>query len=59
MHTEGHIYFCRDKFRTLQLVLKPGAIVIPGGRKCWWPAERQPARAPQNAGHHVIFKELE
>ena len=48
-----------DKLRSLQLVLKAGAIVIPGGMKGWRSAERKPARAPQNAGHHVIFQESE
>jgi hypothetical protein len=59
MNTEGHIYLCRDKLRTLRLVLKPGAIVILGGRKWWWSAERKLARALKNDGHHVIFTESE
>jgi len=59
MNTEGHIYLCRDKLRTLRLVLKPGAIVILGGRKWWWSAERKLAKALKNDGHHVIFTESE
>ncbi len=59
MDTAGHIYLCRDKLRTLRLVLKPGAIVILGGRKRWWSAERKLARALKNDGHHVIFTESE
>lgn len=58
-NTEGHIYLCRDKLRTLRLVLKPGAIVILGGRNWWWSAERKLARALKNAGHHVIFTKSE
>ena len=53
--SEGHIYLCRDKLRTLRLILKPHAIVILGGRKWWWCAERKLARALRKDGHHVIF----
>ena len=59
MDTAGHIYLCRDKLRTLRLILRPGAIVILGGRKWWWSAERKLARALKNDGHHVIFTESE
>ena len=33
----AHIYLCRDKCRTVRLILKPRSIVILGGRKRWWP----------------------
>ena len=54
----GHIYLCRDKNRTLHLILKPGSIVILGGRKRWWPtAEHRLARMLKKDGHHVILAE--
>ncbi len=55
MDTAGHVYLCRDKRRTLHLILKPGAIVILGGRKWWWSAARKLARALKRDGYHVIF----
>jgi hypothetical protein len=33
MHTVAHIYLCRDKRRGVRLILKPGSIVILGGRR--------------------------
>src|SRR5579883_3097472 len=38
VETRVYIYLCRDRFQTLQSVLKPGSIVLVGGRKRrWWP----------------------
>ncbi len=33
----ARIGLCRDKGGTVQLILKPGSIMILGGRKRWWP----------------------
>jgi hypothetical protein len=51
----AHTYLCRDKRRTLHLILKPGSIVILGGKKRWWSAGRKLARVLKKNGHHVIF----
>ncbi|MGB7590527.1 MAG: hypothetical protein WCD04_04220 [Terriglobia bacterium] len=53
----AHIYLCRDKRRTVRLILKPRSIVILGGRKRWWPVEQKLARVLREDGHHVIFAE--
>jgi hypothetical protein len=33
----AHIWLCRDKCRTVRLILKPRSIMILGGRKRWRP----------------------
>ena len=54
----AHIYLCRDKRRTVRLLLKPRSIMILGGRKRWWPtAEDRLASVLKKDGHHVIFVE--
>ena len=53
----AHIYLCRDKCRTVRLILKPRSIVILGGRKRWWSVEQKLARVLKKDGHHVIFAE--
>jgi hypothetical protein len=53
----AHIYLCRDKCRTVRLILKPRSIVILGGRKRWWSVEQKLARVLKEDGHHVIFAE--
>ena len=53
----AHIYLCRDKCRTVRLILKPRSIVILGGRKRWWSVEKKLARVLSKDGHHVIFAE--
>lgn len=55
MDTAGHIFLCRDKRRTLHLILKAGSIVILGGGKGWWSKERKLAGDLRKRGHHVIF----
>jgi len=59
MEIAAHIYLCRDRRRTLRLVLKPHSLIIVGGRKRWWPtSEQRLAQALKKDGHHVIFAEL-
>ncbi len=61
VETGVQIYLCRDRVQTLTSVLKPGSIVVLGGRKrFWWPTRDQVlARDLRRAGHEVIFKEAE
>jgi len=54
----AHVYLCRDKCRTVRLILKPRSIMILGGRKRWWPtAAHKLASVLKKDGHHVIFAE--
>jgi hypothetical protein len=54
----AHVYLCRDKCRTVRLILKPRSIVILGGRKRWWStAEHRLASVLKKDGHRVIFAE--
>jgi hypothetical protein len=58
VETSVHIYLCRDRFQTLTSVLKPGSIVVLGGRKRWWPTkDERLARQLRRAGYEVLFKE--
>lgn len=58
VETNVHIYLCRDRFETLISVLKPGSIVVVGGRKRWWPTKDETlARQLRRAGYEVLFKE--
>jgi hypothetical protein len=58
VETNVHIYLCRDRFETLTSVLKPGCIVVVGGRKRWWPTKDEIlARQLRRAGYEVLFKE--
>ncbi len=65
VETSVQIYLCRDRFETLASVLKPGSIVVLGGKKRRWPARWVPskdkllARQLRRAGHEVVFKETE
>ena len=54
------IYLCRDQIETLRGVLRPGSIVVVGGRKRWWStSEARLAHKLRKAGHEVLFKETE
>jgi hypothetical protein len=54
------VYLCRDRMETLSAVLKPGSLVVVGGRRRWWPtAEQKLARRLRRAGHDVILAETE
>jgi hypothetical protein len=60
VETSVQIYLCRDRFETLAAVLKPGSIIVLGGRKRWWPSKDQRlARKLRRAGYEVLFKETE
>lgn len=58
--TTVQIYLCREKWETLQSVLKPRSLVVVGGRRRWWPTEeKRLASRLRHAGHEVIFAETE
>jgi hypothetical protein len=60
VETNVQIYLCRDRFETLVSTLKPGSIVVLGGRRRWWPTKDEVlARQLRRAGHEVVFKETE
>ena len=61
VETSVQVYLCREKIRTLLSILKPGSIVVLGGRKGWfWPTRDEIlARELRRAGHEVIFREME
>jgi hypothetical protein len=60
VETSVQIYLCRDRCETLTSVLKPGSIVVLGGRKRWWPTQDELlARQLRRAGYEVLFKETE
>ena len=56
LETSIQLYLCRDKRQTLLKVLRPGALVVIGGKKPWWPsrAARMAKMLEQN-GYRVIF----
>ena len=59
VETSVQIYLCRDQFETLASVLKPGSIVVLGGKKRWWPTKDELlARQLRRAGYEVLFKEM-
>jgi hypothetical protein len=58
LNVAGQIYLCRDKKRALSLLLRPGSLVVMGGKKRWWPTGTQRlAKALLKDGHQVIFAE--
>ena len=55
---DARIVLCRDRRRALQTVIRPGSLVLVGGRNRWWPTpEQKLAQSLTRAGHHVIFAE--
>jgi len=60
VETSVHIYLCRDRLQTLISVLPPGALIVLGGCRRWWPTnERRLARRLRKIGHEVILIETE
>jgi hypothetical protein len=60
VHTRVQLYLCRDGFETLRRVLKPGSLVVVGGRRRFWPTQESSlVRKLRKAGHEVIFDETE
>jgi hypothetical protein len=60
VETTVQIYLCRDRLAALETALRPGSIVLLGGRKRWWPTKNEIlARRLRRAGYEVIFKETE
>jgi hypothetical protein len=41
LEVAAHIYLCRDKKRTLKLLLRPHSLIVVGGKKRWWPTSAQ------------------
>lgn len=63
VETSVQIYLCRDRLETLISVLKPGTLVVVGGRRRrwpWWPTkDERLARKLRRTGCEVMFKETE
>jgi hypothetical protein len=60
VETSVQIDLCRNQLETLTRVLKPGSIVVLGGRRRWWPTkDERLARELRLAGYEVLFKETE
>jgi hypothetical protein len=55
----GEIYLCRDKWQTLKRLLRPGSLLVVGGRTHWWSSGAQAlAHHLEKDGYQVIFAEL-
>lgn len=60
VETSVQVYLCRDRLEALTSVLKPGSIVVLGGKKRWWRTkDERLARKLRRAGYEVLFKETE
>jgi hypothetical protein len=59
IETVVHLCLCRNRFETLTSVLRPGSVLIIGGRKRWWLTwERKLARKLEYAGFQILLLEL-
>jgi hypothetical protein len=55
-----NLYLCRDAIHTLKTVLATHSLVVVGGRRRWWRTrEKTMAHKLKNAGHEVIFAEMD
>ena len=60
VETSVQIYLCRDRFEALTSALKPGSIVVLGGKRRWWSTrDERLAWKLRRAGYEVLFKETE
>jgi hypothetical protein len=51
-----NIFLCRDRQEALLGALKPGSVVVIGGKRRWWrTADQTLARTLAHHGHRVIF----
>jgi hypothetical protein len=52
------VILCRHSLRTLRQILPAHALIVLGGKKCWWPTgESSVARMLRRDGHKVVFAE--
>ena len=50
------VYLCGNERQCLAQVLRPGSLVLLGGRKRWWrSAEEKLAGFLESLGHRVLF----
>ncbi len=50
------IYLCRNSKESLRQVLRPGSLVVVGGKQRWWPTDEQRlARRLRQEGHQVFL----
>ena len=50
-----HLYLCRFRWETIARILKPGAVIVIGCQKKWWPSwEKKIARKLQRVGYQTI-----
>ncbi|HEV2234039.1 MAG TPA: hypothetical protein VGV68_11610 [Terriglobia bacterium] len=60
LETGIQLYLCRDKRQTVLKVLRPGALVVVGGKKTWWPSKAaRIAKMLEQHGYRVIFAALQ
>jgi hypothetical protein len=60
VETTVQVYLCRDRLEALTSALKPGSIVVLGGKKRWWLSnDERLVRQLRRAGYAVLFKETE
>jgi hypothetical protein len=56
IETSMHVYLCRDRREAVASALPPGAMVVIGYRRRWWPTSAYRfGRWLRGNGHRVIF----
>jgi len=54
--TRVQVCLCRDRWQTLRDFIRPGSLLVIGGKKRWWPTpEQRLARRLKAEGHQVVF----